>query len=320
MWGQLRDALGLEQGHATERGVGAETTPPGEEVRSEVRSDPVPAVAIIGPGSRQADRWLPGEIGAEPPAGIITREQFDDAAEAIWSEIQYQNQLPRRTEDEAKDVPGFCTLGRRYIRKLEDDWADNPGEGSPCQVPQALHGLRKVAAVFTRAMVCNGVRVRDGFATNDEPAGSTPRGAEVRSEVRSAEAVGVEELLTAAWGVVRVGGSWVSLHGTESAAYLSKARVDVAENWLHVVERLVSRTEAERLIAAARREAGEARAECERLRLTDDERRLLYKYHRSEERAIVQFAVTSASYVADAKHATAVIGGLLARHDKGGAT
>jgi hypothetical protein len=82
---------------------------------------------------------------------------------------------------------------------------------------------------------------------------------------------------------------------------------------------LVSRTDAERLIAAARREAEEARAECERLRMTDDERRLLSKYRRSAEREIEWFAVTSASYVADAKHATAVIGGLLARHDKGGA-
>jgi hypothetical protein len=152
------------------------------------------------------------------------------------------------------------------------------------------------------------------------PAETTPRADEVRSEVRIAEGDGVEELETAAWGVMRVGGSWVSLHGTESAAYLSKARVDVAENWLHVVVPLVSRADAERLIAAARREAEEARAECERLRITDEERRLLSKYHRSEERAIEQFAVTSASYVADAKHATAVIGGLLARHDKGGAT
>jgi hypothetical protein len=42
-----------------------ETAPPANEVRSEVRSEPVPAVAVIGPGSTQAERWLPGEIGAE---------------------------------------------------------------------------------------------------------------------------------------------------------------------------------------------------------------------------------------------------------------
>jgi hypothetical protein len=86
-----------------------------------------------------------------------------------------------------------------------------------------------------------------------------------------------------------------------------------------IVPLYVVPVDAAREIAAARREAEEAKKECERLRLTDDERRLLSKYYRSEERAIVQFAVTSASYVADAKHATAVIGGLLARHDKGGA-
>jgi len=90
----------------------------------------------------------------------ITREQFNEAVEAVWSELQYQDALPRRTDDEAKDVAGFLTLGRRYIRKVEDDWADNPGEGTPPQVPQALNGLRKLAAIFTRAMIYNGVLKR----------------------------------------------------------------------------------------------------------------------------------------------------------------
>jgi hypothetical protein len=156
MWGQLRDALGLEQGHATERGVGAEsreaeassrgdvtfepdpgdgyrwvkcgetlvegdelwvfpgewrkiswagdlctcfyeyrrriddapepssgacqlpaeTTPRGGEVRREVRSKPDPAVAMTGPGSTQADRWLPGEIGAESPDKCVSVADF----------------------------------------------------------------------------------------------------------------------------------------------------------------------------------------------------------------------------------------------------
>lgn len=83
----------------------------------------------------------------------INREEFDLACEAVWSEIQYQDNLPRRTDDEAKDVPGFLTLGRRYLRKVEDDWADNPGEGEPAQVPAALNGLRKLAAIFIRGMV-----------------------------------------------------------------------------------------------------------------------------------------------------------------------
>lgn len=93
----------------------------------------------------------------------ITRQDFDVAVEAIWSEIEYQNNLPRRTEAEstkdatreAHDVPGFLTLARRYERKIEDDWADQPAP-----VEDALHGLRKVAAIFTRSMIYCGVRDR----------------------------------------------------------------------------------------------------------------------------------------------------------------
>ena len=93
----------------------------------------------------------------------ITKEQFDEAVEALWTEIEYQNNLARRTEAEdtadatreAHDVPGFLTLARRYERKIEDDWADNPAP-----VEDALHGLRKVAAIFVRSMVYCGVRQR----------------------------------------------------------------------------------------------------------------------------------------------------------------
>lgn len=93
----------------------------------------------------------------------ITRQDFDKAVEAIWTEIEYQNNLARRTEAEdttdatreAHDVPGFLTLARRYERKIEDDWADQPAP-----VEDALHGLRKVAAIFTRSMIYCGVRNR----------------------------------------------------------------------------------------------------------------------------------------------------------------
>lgn len=93
----------------------------------------------------------------------ITREEFDIVVEAIWSELKYQNNLPRRTDDEAKDIPGFLTLLRRYIRIAEDDWADNPGEETPygdVQVPKAQHDLRKLAAICARAMIYNGVKYR----------------------------------------------------------------------------------------------------------------------------------------------------------------
>ena len=85
----------------------------------------------------------------------VTREEFDAACEALWSEIVYQDNLPRRTDDEAADVPGFATLARRYLRKVEDDWADQPGP-----VEDALDGFRKLGAIFVRGMVYCGVRHR----------------------------------------------------------------------------------------------------------------------------------------------------------------
>lgn len=98
----------------------------------------------------------------------IMRQDFDLACEAVWTELQYQDALPRRTEeDEAKDPASFATLGRRYLRKLEDNWADKPGEyvgdrnGKPTYaVPDNLHDLRKLAAIFVRGMVYCGIRRR----------------------------------------------------------------------------------------------------------------------------------------------------------------
>lgn len=97
----------------------------------------------------------------------VTKDDFDRACEALWSEIQYQDNLPRRTDDEARDPASFATLGRRYIRKLEDNWADNPGEyighhnGLPTYaVPKNLDDLRKLAAIFVRGMIYCGIRTR----------------------------------------------------------------------------------------------------------------------------------------------------------------
>jgi len=93
----------------------------------------------------------------------VQRTEFNDAVATIWEEICYQNDLPRRTADEAKDVPGFCTLLRRYLRQLEDTWADNAGEELPngqVQVPAALDGLRKIAAIAVRGMIYNGIQIR----------------------------------------------------------------------------------------------------------------------------------------------------------------
>ena len=91
---------------------------------------------------------------------IVTRHQFDLAAEAVWSEIQYQNNLPRRTDEgEATDVPGFLTLGRRYMRKAEDAWADTEGDPATGYTP-ANETMRKLAGIFIRAMIYTGVYVR----------------------------------------------------------------------------------------------------------------------------------------------------------------
>lgn len=85
----------------------------------------------------------------------VREEEFEKAVKAVWSEIQYQNNLARRTSDEAKDIPGFLTLLRRYIRKTEEDWADNPGP-----VKEAEEGLRKIAAIAMRGMIYNGIWFR----------------------------------------------------------------------------------------------------------------------------------------------------------------
>lgn len=94
----------------------------------------------------------------------VTREQFDEAVEALWTEIEYQNALPHRTEDEADDVPGFLTLLRRYTSKAEIERCDNAAVKQPdgtVQVPEALHALRKLAGIALRGMIYNGVRSRE---------------------------------------------------------------------------------------------------------------------------------------------------------------
>lgn len=89
---------------------------------------------------------------------FVTRDEFDQACEALWTEITYQNELPRRTDDEAKQIPSFCSLGRRYIDRCEKSWADEPADSESGQVETALHDMRKVAAIFIRGMIYCGIR------------------------------------------------------------------------------------------------------------------------------------------------------------------
>lgn len=88
-------------------------------------------------------------------ARIVTREEFNAACEAVWTEIEYQNDLPRRTGDSEAMNPGaFAALGRVYLRRLEDAWADNAGNS------EAIPVLRKLAGIFIRSMVYCGIRPR----------------------------------------------------------------------------------------------------------------------------------------------------------------
>ncbi len=81
----------------------------------------------------------------------IDRAEFDKAVEAVWTEIEYQNSLSRRTDKEALDTPGFLSLGDRYLRKAQDEWADNEGDAA------GPHNLRKLAAIFVRGMLYVGI-------------------------------------------------------------------------------------------------------------------------------------------------------------------
>jgi hypothetical protein len=90
----------------------------------------------------------------------VSQQEFDAACAALWSEIQYQDGMPRRTDDEAKEPASFATLGRRYLRKLEDHWADQPAVGCPPVVEDTLHDMRKLAAIFVRGMIYCGIRGR----------------------------------------------------------------------------------------------------------------------------------------------------------------
>ncbi len=116
-----------------------------------------------------------GEVGAGrnqfggavslPPGLYVTRDQFDSVMEVVWSEITYQNSLPRRTADgEAKDIPGFLTLGRRYMSKAEAAWADSLNS------ERASSEIRKLAAIFVRALVYTDAFYR----VNNEPGSIHP--------------------------------------------------------------------------------------------------------------------------------------------------
>lgn len=95
---------------------------------------------------------------------IVSSDEFANTCQAIWTELDYQNKLPIRTADEAKDTAGFATLARAYLAELETHWAKKPGQVQPegnVAVPECLDDLRKLAAIFARAMIYCGIRPRN---------------------------------------------------------------------------------------------------------------------------------------------------------------
>ncbi len=83
---------------------------------------------------------------------------------AIDSELQYQNDLPfargekPRADEIDHGVAGQLVTLERYTRKAMDAWTDNAGED------EALHMLRKIAGIATRALLLYGhsARLRSG--------------------------------------------------------------------------------------------------------------------------------------------------------------
>lgn len=85
----------------------------------------------------------------------VSREAFDRAVEAVWSEIQYQNELPRRTDSgEAHGIAGYASLIDKCNRDMVDTWYAEKGED------RCLHNIRKTAASAIRGMIFCGVRPR----------------------------------------------------------------------------------------------------------------------------------------------------------------
>lgn len=71
-----------------------------------------------------------------------------DVFDAINSERDYQENLPRNTEK--VQVPlEHLTIIKRIVRDMEDSWYDNPGKAD-------MNFMRKIAAVAVRAMEQHG--------------------------------------------------------------------------------------------------------------------------------------------------------------------
>lgn len=76
----------------------------------------------------------------------------DDVVRLIQEELSYQDSMAGTDRANTGDngVAGQLVILERYTRKAVDAWTDNAGDEN------ALHELRKVAAIAIRALVCYG--------------------------------------------------------------------------------------------------------------------------------------------------------------------
>lgn len=79
--------------------------------------------------------------------------------DAINGELKYQATLPEQGRSDSLDhgVEGRLLTLDVYTRKAIEAWVENPG------TDEALHGLRKVAAIAVRALEQYGCPRREGF-------------------------------------------------------------------------------------------------------------------------------------------------------------
>lgn len=74
---------------------------------------------------------------------------------AIDGERDYQDSLgPDRTDGSVKSVGDYITMLNTYQRRATDAWTNIPGNR------QALHEIRKIAAIAVRCMEEHGIELR----------------------------------------------------------------------------------------------------------------------------------------------------------------
>jgi len=87
-------------------------------------------------------------------------QKRERAYTAIGNELHYQEARAKRDNWDHKNVPsveGEILMIEEYVAKARAAYTNNAGN------EQALHELRKVAAMCVRAMINHGAYEREGF-------------------------------------------------------------------------------------------------------------------------------------------------------------